>query len=827
MRREYNMNFDWKFYDGDILNTNFRSVHDIFENPSFMKSANCGISKAGYDTSEWETVQIPHDFRIARGVFDQTVPSSQGFLSTGIVWYHKEFFIDACEDGNSIILQFDGIFRDSEIYVNGTYVANHLSGYTGITLDVSDFILYGENNAIAVRVDATKFEGWWYEGGGIYRDVRMFITGDVRVKEDGVFITSTPTDTSASVTVSVELENQSEKSGDATLHCVVTDPNGVIVKELDHIVEVVPYEGLETTFSFDLENIMRWDIDAPHQYKADFTVSFDGITLDSYTQKFGIREVMVTAKKGVMLNGRQVKIHGVCVHDDFAGVGTGMSRAVIRHKIFLLKEMGCTGYRTSHNPPSPYLLEACDDFGILVMDEVRMMSTSDEFLSQMTDMMKRDRNHPCIFIWSIGNEEMGIHGTKLGVKIGNHLLRVAHKLDSTRPCTYANNCDWREITVFHEENGLHMDVIGLNYYCLRTFDSYEFIHSRYPDKAIIGTENGSAISTRGQFVRREEEQNLDIYSKREEGIIIWDNPDRKYHVSEYADSFTKWGTTPMETLRQGDPDHIAGYFTWTGFDYRGETFPFDWPSAITRFGIRDLCGFLKCTGHQYRVKWTKEPAIFMYPHWTFDKDMGEVEVRIVSNTEEVEFIINGVSHGRVPSPHRDQVCYFVDYEPGEITAIGYNDGKEVTRIAYQTAGEPVSINLEVLQDREYIAGCEDNVFVKVEVLDANGIHCPNANNFIEFEVAGAGSFKGAGNGDPLSHEHDLAPNRYLFNGLALAILQTGEETGTMTLTATSKDLTSASVEINVTKPCTYTKIADAKEEIELAEIVKDAADGAF
>ncbi len=329
-----------------------------------------------------------------------------------------------------------------------------------------------------------------------------------------------------------------------------------------------------------------------------------------------------------------------------------------------------------------------------------------------------------------------------------------------------------------------MDVFGFNYYCLRTFDSYDYIHNKYPDRMIIGTENGSAISVRGEYLLRENA--LDMLKDSNLKTMIWANEKRKYNLTAYGESYTIWGATPLETFRTAEPDYVAGYFLWTGFDYRGEIIPYDYPSTISQFGLLDLCGFTKDLGHHCRVKWSKEPAIHLYPHWTFNEDVGELEVDMVANTEEVELIVNGVSKGIVANPKWEIVQNFVQYEPGEIIAIGYNNGVEVIRTSHRTAGEPVAVKAEVVQDREYVANGEDNIFVHICVVDANDTPCPNADNLIEYEVSGAGEFLGCGNGNPFDHNNEMLPHRKLFNGLGLCILKTAREVGTITLTVRSR-----------------------------------------
>lgn len=792
MRKTYNMNFNWQFHDGEVP---FNTHHD-----PMAKSGNCPIARANYSDENiiWETVQVPHDLRHHRCEFkNDEALMNEGYITTGIGWYRKEFFVSENQEGESFSVEFDGVFRNSEVYVNGHFVGIHLSGYTSFDYDVTDFIHCGKNNVIAVRADGSQFEGWWYEAVGIYRDVRLVVTDTLRIKNNGIYASYKISDNDAIVNVDVELLNLGNRHGSFSCKFDLYSPAGEKISTETKTITVDSYENLNVSQSFNVENIIRWDLDNSSQYTVEVTLLDSENILDSTTQKFGMREIEINADTGMFLNGKNIKVQGVCVHDDFAGVGGAMSRSVIRHKIHLLKQLGVTGYRCSHNPPSPYVLEACDDYGILVMDEVRLMSSSNEYLQQMTDLIKRDRNHPCVFIWSIGNEEMALHGTETGIKIIHHMLRVAKKLDTTRPYTYANNAHWYNLTTFHEEHGLSMELFGFNYSCLRTFDMYEKLHEKYPDRAIVSTEIAGTVVTRGQYLQRSEEQDDNYFSEKADPIMVWANEDRRKNTSEYGETYPKWSMTPMETLTITDQPYVIGYFIWTGFDYRGEVVPFQYPSVISRFGITDLCGFTKDVGHHFRVKWASEPAIHIYPHWTFEPDVGKLQVDIAANTDEVELIVNGVSLGRQKNSQREIVTNFVDYMPGEITAIGYNNSKKVIDMTRQTTYEPVEVNLEILQDRDYIANGEDNIFVKVELLDKNKNHCPTADNLVKFEVSGAGEFLGCGNGDPLSHDDDKLPKRNLFNGLALAILRTKRESGKITLTARCNGLKSKTIEIDV------------------------------
>ncbi|MFI3238309.1 MAG: glycoside hydrolase family 2 TIM barrel-domain containing protein [Lachnospiraceae bacterium] len=815
MRTIYNMNFDWDFHDGEI---DFKTHH-----APIAKSGNCPIARVDYKDEEvtWDRIQVPHDLRHYRCEYENDEALlNEGYLTTGIGWYRKEFFLDAEIESKSVFAEFDGVYRDSVVYVNGNFIGRHASGYTSFDYDISDFMLPGENNVIAVMVDGREFEGWWYEAVGIYRDVRLVITEPIHIKKDGVFVTSRVVGANAKVQMDVEVENCSERNGLFQLQTEVLDPKGSVIRTVTQEFTSQAYSDATVKVTFDIEEVLKWNLDETNQYQVVCSIVNEQVIIDTYQQKFGVREIEYSPEKGIILNGKKIKIQGVCVHDDFAGVGGAMSRSIIRHKIAVLKDLGCNGYRCSHNPPSPYLLEACDDYGILVMDEVRLMSSAGEYLSQMVDTIKRDRNHPSIFIWSIGNEEMAIHGTKIGVKVMKHMLRIANELDATRPCTYSNNCNWLEITDFNEKHGLSMEVLGLNYCCLRQFEMYEELHTKVPNRFMISTEIGSTLTTRGQYLPREEELSDDYYSDKATPITVWKNEARYKNVSEYAETYPTWGATPMETLKSTDADYVAGVFIWTGFDYRGEIFPFQWPSVVTRFGILDLCGFPKDVAHQYRVKWMQEPAIHVYPHWNFEKGVGTLEVQMVANTEEVELFVNGVSQGRNINPSREVVSYEVEYVAGEIIAVGYNKGEEVVSMSRKTALEPAKIKLEVLDDRKYIANGEDNLFIKVEVVDSEGNPCPTASNFIHFDVLGAGEFLGAGNGDPLSHADDKVPERYLFNGLALAILRTKREPGEIIFTATSEGLESASVVFEVTEVAKdkLVPVRDERVEIKAREI---------
>jgi len=846
MRKTYNMNFDWQFHDGDLAYTGYESVHDTrFKDPKFLKAGNCGVAKYGYDGSQWDVVNVPHDFRTYRNEYDpENVPEPEGFLTAGIVWYRKSFFVEKGLEGKKVHLEFDGVYRDSEIYLNGHFVGRHLSGYTSFDYEVSDVVLYDQPNVVAVRVDASKFEGWWYEAAGIYRDVRLVVTEPLHVVKDGVFIRAEkatwvqqgmkedvavpegPMTGARTLLADVEVANDSGYEGFCYVTLNVFHPQGKTAYSGKQSVPMEPYTNSEVSFAGRLNQTALWDLDKPQLYTYEVALSHSYEVTDIVSGSFGIKDMVFTADNGIFINGRSIKIQGVCVHDDFAVVGGGMPESVIRHKIQILKDMGCNAYRCSHNPPSPYLLKACDEIGLLVMDETRLMSTADEYIQQMEDLFRRDRNHACLFVWSIGNEEMNIHGTPTGVKIMKRLQRLAHKLDDTRPVTYANNANWNEITRIHEANGFHNDILGFNYYVMRQFDLYEDIHRDFPDRCILGTENGSGQTTRGQYLPREEELNPAYYSEREQTTSIWCDPDKRFQVTAQCNTYPLWGSTPLETMKAADKPYVAGYFTWTGFDYRGEIFPFTWPSVITRYGIIDLFGIPKDTGHQHRGGWfIDKPAIHLMPHWNFDSIGQDLDISITANTEEVELMVNGQSKGKQSLGRFEEALYKVAFEPGEIIAIGYNEGREVIRESHITAGQPSKVALEVTTKAEPVANGEDIVFVKVCVTDHAGNVNLNTSNHIVFELEGHGTIAGTGNGDPLCHDHDANAERDLFNGLALVGVKTTRDTGMIKLTAKSEGLESCTIEIPVTIAATDELVAEVKDQMVHKFDTKDAADG--
>ncbi|MGG4036411.1 glycoside hydrolase family 2 TIM barrel-domain containing protein [Paenibacillus cisolokensis] len=612
-REIYNMNLGWKFHDGDIFERNFGAIHgDRYQNPQWVKAGNNGVAKAGYDDTEWQDVQLPHDFVHSRGQYSPEVPASLGSLVKGIGWYRKCFELPKEDEGKILSIEFDGVYRDCSVWLNGHFLGRNLNGYNSFAFDMTDVANYGGINVVAVRVDATENEGWWYEGGGIYRDVRLVKTDRLHVPQWGTFV-MTDLETNphqAVVTIMTEVYNRYEQEVNFDLSTKIIDPSGQKIDEVCTASSIQADEQLQLEQKALVHYPKLWSIDEPQLYKAVSILKKDGRIVDTYETTFGIRTVHFDGDRGFLLNGAPVKLKGVCCHEDHAGVGMAMPKAVIDYRIQRLKEMGCNAYRTSHNPPSPWLLEACDRLGMVVIDEVRQTGTSEEARNHLSCLIRRDRNHPSVILWSLGNEEMNIQGTPAGVRILQRMQRLAHQLDPTRKCTYAMNGDWLRMTEFHEEHGFHIDVHGFNYMMLRDWEAYAKFREKYPDRCLVGTENASTLSTRGLYNKEQSGIQLKL-SAHGESTAIWLNPKRKGVVTAYGETYPLWGATPEEGWKAAtEHDYVAGLFVWTGFDYRGETFPYEWPTVVSQYGIMDLCGFAKDIYYYLNfrsMKWANKP----------------------------------------------------------------------------------------------------------------------------------------------------------------------------------------------------------------------------
>jgi beta-galactosidase len=765
--------FGWKFHLGHATDPakDFgygRSEGTFAKSNSFIGGRG-SVTQPTFDASGWIDVDLPHDWAVDLPFVNERElighgckPLGRAYPETSIGWYRRTFDIPSSDLGRRLSLQFDGVFRDAIVILNNHYVGRNLSGYAPFRFDVTDFVNYGTPNVLVLRVDATEGEGWFYEGAGIYRHVWMEKTSPLHFAPDGIFV-STEVGDSGDAVCNIEYEIVNDGPQHVT-HGLgfSTDPAGG--PAVGDLVGLAPWTTQKQTARLTIPKAIRWSVETPHTYRLFSTLSVAGQIVDRAETTFGVRTLHFDANQGFFLNGRRVEIKGMCNHQDHAGVGSALPDQLQYFRIAKLKEMGVNAYRTSHNPPTPELLDACDRLGMLVLDETRMMSSNEEGISQLTRMIRRDRNHPSIFCWSIGNEE-GDQGTDRGARVAETMKRVAHDLDPTRLVTEAMNGSWgKGLTAV-------VDVQGFNYGHAKDLDDFR---SKFPAHLAMGTEVASTVSTRG----------------------IYANDTVKGYVSAYDRNFPPWASTAEEwwTTYAARP-WIAGGFVWTGFDYRGEPTPYGWPCINSHFGILDTCGFPKDLFYYYRAWWGSEEVLHLFPHWNWEgKEGQEIEVWCFTNVERVELFVNGKSAGAQDVARNSHVVWNVPYAPGAIEARGYRGGKRILSDRRETTGAAVAITLTPHRTPMDADG-EDVSVVAAEIVDAQGRPVPTADNEIAFALNGPGRVIGVGNGDPNSHEPDHASKRRAFNGLCMAIVQSTKEAGEIRIDASSPGLSGATLTI--------------------------------
>jgi beta-galactosidase len=803
MRKTFLMNQGWRFIQDDLEERNFESIHRAyFKAPEWIKAGNHGLSKPGYPDQDWEAVDLPHDF-IQNNPFTPDAEVSHGSLQKGVAWYRKTFHLPAEDAASRILIEFDGVFRDSKVWINGHFAKQHLSGYTGFCCDITDCCNFGGYNTLAVRADARLAELWSYEGGGIYRDVRMVKTSPVHVDGCGVFVRGG----ADGLILETTLRNDSDRPVECEVCSTVLDPSGNSLLCETALLPIAP-EACAVLSQFSKPwNPVLWSTENPYLYTLKTTVHCAGQIVDETTTSFGVREICFDAKKGFFLNGQPLKLRGICNHQDHAGVGTAIPDSLLEWRMLQMKAMGANALRVAHNPPSPALLNLCDRLGILVIDETRLTGSAPELLGQLEDLIRRDRNHPSVILWSIGNEEMNIQHTQSGIRQLRRMQNLVHRLDPTRPATYAMNCHWVDIADTYEKAGFRLDVFGANYlYTDHGVDErlYDDFHRKHPDTPLIASESGGSAATRGLYeTEYYEGRPLALHDFGRDGVI-WTGDHLKGVVSAYNNALTPWGS-PMEEVWKhcAERDFLAGTFLWTGFDYRGETYPYGWPSVVTRFGLMDLCGFPKDAYFYYKSQWNPEPMLHLFPHWSWPGKEGmPVVVRAYTNCAEVELLLNGRLITRKKIEKYGFFETTVAYEPGCLEAIGFAaDGKEILRASQETAGSPAA--LEITPHRNQLAAdSRDTAVCNVRVTDREGRTVPDAEPFIRFSLSGPGKILGTGNGNPVSHEAPKAPQCRAFHGLCQVLVQTGTARGELILTAESEGLPSCSVRLNTSTPAT-------------------------
>jgi beta-galactosidase len=727
------MDFGWRFAFGHA--TDVAKDFDPVPDPTFSYFAKAGVAKgaaaAEFDDRGWRLLDLPHDWAVELP-FSESGSGSHGykaigknFPQTSVGWYRKTFSIPASDLGRHITVEFDGVFRDSQVWVNGFYLGRESSGYSGFGYDLTDYLNYGGDNVVVVRVDASLEEGWFYEGAGIYRHVWLSKTAPLHVPQWGTYVTTEVKDDAAEVTARVMINNDSTNQAAFKIEQTILDADGrVVVSEESKELALGPGALSEFSSPLKVARPKLWSLESPYLHKLVTTIRQGETVVDRYETSFGIRTLRWDANEGFFLNGRHVELKGTCDHQDHAGVGVAVPDELDAFRVAQLKKMGSNAIRTSHNAPAPELLDVCDRVGMLVMDENRETGINPQELGELGRLIVRDRNHPCVVIWSLGNEEWSIEGNEKGTRIAQTMQTLAQRLDPTRPDTFAISGGWGAgISV-------SIEVMGFNYFTHGNNDGY---HKRFPEKPSVATEDASTFSTRGIYVEDREHQHLTAYDTNK--------PD--------------WGITAEESWSHyAARPYVAGLFQWTGFDYRGEETPFFWPAVSSQFGILDTCGFPKDNFYYYQAWWSDRPVLHLFPHWNWAGREGQdIDVWVHSNCEEVELFLNGQSQGRQTMKKDSHLEWKVKYAPGTLLARGYNGGKEVLTDKVETTGDASAVQLT--PHRASIrADQEDLSVITVQLNDAQGRMVPTAGNEITFEITGPGKIIGVGNGDPSSHEAD-------------------------------------------------------------------------
>jgi beta-galactosidase len=766
------LDFGWRFHFGhaDDPSKDFGYGGSTWGN--FQKTGNFMPAGAiAFDDSEWRSIDLPHDWAVELPFENDPDLVNKGFYplgrkypATSVGWYRRVFECAPEDAGKRITIEFDGAYRETMVVLNGFYIGQHSGGYDPFSFDVSDFVYTGQRNVLVVRVDATQSDGWFYEGAGIYRHVWLVKTSPLHVKRWGTFVKSQLRPSEASLSILTEVRNDGSEARSARVISTVLDASGQTVGK--HAASAASI-GAGGDQSYAQQIVVKqprlWSLEERNLYKLVTEIQTDGQVVDRQETPFGIRSIAFDAAQGFLLNGKPVKLKGTCNHQDHAGLGAALPDAVQYYRVRKLQEMGCNSIRTSHNPPTPELLDACDQLGMLVFDETRMMSSNPEGLSQFENLVRRDRNHPSVFMYSMGNEEGQANSARGGL-ILTAMKAVAQKHDGSRPVSIAP-------AGAIGTGGLAVgDVAGYNY----MDPGAEEFHKKNPNKPVMGTETVSAVGTRGIYI-----------TDRSKGF-----------VSSY-DPYTTTGRASAEGWWRfcNARPWLSGGFVWTGFDYRGEPSPYQWPNISSQYGIIDTCGFPKDSFYYYQSWWTTKPVLHLFPHWNWSGMEGkDIAVWVYSNLDRVELFHNGQSLGAKDMKKDSHAAWVVKYAPGSLEARGFKDGKQVLSTTRETTG-PAS-KLIVTADRNEInADAEDVAMFAVEVQDAQGRTVPITDNEVVFRVSGAGKLVGVGNGDPTDHASDKGTSRKAFSGYCMALVQSSKNAGNIRIDAASPGLTSASVSI--------------------------------
>jgi beta-galactosidase len=773
MRQRLLMDRNWRFALGHAADVS--RDFEFARSRYLIKAGEArGTAKIDFDDSAWRPIDLPHDWAIELP-YDPNGDKDlldHGYHAIGpdhpensVGWYRRAFDLPASDEGRRISIEFDGVFRDSTVFVNGHYVGRHASGYTPFRYDITDIANYGSRNVVVVRVDASLFEGWWYEGAGIYRHVWLVKTEPLHVKQWGTHVTTEVLgDGRAKIDITTTVVNDDAVECDFELRSTVVDPEGARIQLPPQDVSLEEWDQFAYRQAVEIDRPKLWSCDRPNLYTLE-TELWDrcGSCVERYQTTFGIRTLRWDPNGGLFLNGQPLKIKGFANHEDHAAVGVAVPDALHEMRLRKLKETGCNAYRAAHNCATPAVLDACDRLGLLVMAETRQAGSHPEALDNLARMIVRDRNHPSIILWSIGNEEHTIQWKPVGERVGRSIKRLIRRLDPTRMVTAAMHD--------RSSNDGFMNVVDVHGWNYTRVGNIEEFHKTNPKRPIVGSEESSVMTTRG----------------------VYADDDERGYCAAYDIKTPKWGLSAEAWWTYfAQRSWLAGGFAWTGFDHRGEPIAYKWPNVISHFGVMDLCGFPKDNFYYYQAWWSdpkQRTVLHLFPHWNWTRREGqEIDVRCFTNCDEVELLLNNRSYGRKPIGLNSHVAWNVPFEPGKLEAIGYREGKHLATATRETTGDPASMVLTYEQ-------VGDIINVTAAAHDPAGRAVPTADDLIHFDIAGPARFLGVGNGDPSCHDSEKLPQRKLFNGLAACLIQWSGEKGEIVIAARSEALRGATLRL--------------------------------
>lgn len=773
MREKVLLDKCWKFHRGDLPKKT-----TLMKGPYYKsaKTERMLLGPAAYLTKDysdafepedmcneyWQDIDLPHDY-VIEGIPSTEYPQARGYLKYENAWYRKHFNLSEEDKDKRITLYFEGVGTNATVYLNGCLVKHNFCGYTPFEIDVTSTVYFDKENVLAVYTDISENEGWWYEGGGIYRHVWLIKTDKIAVDLWGVYVNPQKNDNGWTVNTETTLINSSENDEQVTVKSVISDSDGKETGSAENVLDTYTWEKSTLNQQIEVKEPLLWYIDSPNLYTMTTYVYRNGKEIDKTETKFGFRTFRFDSEKGFFLNGRNVKIKGVCSHQDYGLTGRAIPDNLHHYRAELIKEMGANGYRTSHYPHAEAMMDALDELGILVMDETRWYEATDEGKEQLASLIKRDRNHPSVILWSVGNEEPK-HLTEQGRRIAQALKALVLKYDKSRPITTAISDNPLASTVLDV-----VDVIGVNY----NLHQYDELHKRYPEKPFVSSECCATGTTRGWYK---------------------DDSATRSFLSAYDKDTTNWFMAREKTWKfVMEREWVAGAFQWIAVEHRGECV---WPRLCSQSGAIDLYLQKKDAFYQNQSHWLETPMIHLMPHWNHEGMEGEeILVRAYTNCEETELFLNGKSLGVKKVERFGHADWNVKYEKGAVEVVGRNGGKDIVRDSVQTSGRAAALKLKQ-DNRIYSANGQDLLLFTCYCVDENGVFVPDAEPFVKFDVNRFGKIAGTGS-DITDHIPPMFQDRKMRAGLCSVAVKAGGEKGCLKLYASAENLKNAVISVEI------------------------------